>query len=249
MSNVFSDISEGLGITNPNRAPALNSADVVKDPATGLYVNKRTGVVSTDPSGLNSLVNPTLAQQAARNIAVSNQLLNKLGSVQGQYDQAFQGQTGLVNDLDSVIAGRGTSVAQAGLQQNTGDIIRQQQSQASGATGQNAALARMQAMQNTAMAQAKANQDASLLRAGEIAAAREQKGNVLAQQANQSQGMYGANLNGGLTASGQAGSVESAERQIGSGEDQSRKKLAVNILQGIGSAVASGATGKPPGTP
>lgn len=245
MGNIFGDIGRGLGLIDSPAPPPLNPADVIKDPATGLYVNKRTGVVSVDPNGQQTLVNPTLAQQAARNIAVSNSLLGNLPGSNANFAGTQQQQQGLVGDLNGVISGQGPSVAIAGLQQQQGDIARQQQSQASGATGQNAALARQQAMQNTAMAQAKASQDASLIRAGEIARAREQKGNVLSGMATENTARYGTDVNGALNASGQAGTVESTERKIGSDEDANRKKLAGNVLQGFGSAITGTATGKP----
>lgn len=239
MGNIFSDIGEGLGLVNSPPPPATAKADVVKDPNTNLYVNKRTGVVSVDPEGLQTLINPTLAQQAARNIAISNQLLNKLGGSDATYGQAVQGQQGLVGDLDSVISGQGPSVAMAGLAQGMGDIARQQQSQASGLSGQNAASARQQAMQNTAMAQAKANQDAALIRAGEIARAREAKANVLSQISSGSTQRYGVDVAGGLNASQQAGAATGTERTLASKEQQSKNQLGGSVLNGLGSAITN----------
>lgn len=71
--------------------------------------------------------------------------------------------------------------------------MQQQQSQASGATGEGAALARVTAANNTANAQTGANAAQAGIRANEVAGAEQALGGVLGNQANQA-----------ITSSGQA---------------------------------------------
>src|SRR4029077_5936990 len=170
------------------------------DPVTGLYVDPATGQASMDPHG-SQPANPALGAQASRNLGISNQLLSQLGPTGQQYNAAQQGQTALTGQLKGVIAGTAPSVAQAQLSQGVEQARRQADSQASGASGTNAALARMQAIQTGGELGAQANQSAALVRAGETAAARGQEAQILGQQAGEATQQYGTNLSGALGAS------------------------------------------------
>lgn len=212
------------------------------DPATGLYVDAATGAVSTDPHGQQP-ANPALGAQAQRNLGVSNQLLAGLSAPGAQYGQAQAGQTDLANNLKGVIAGTAPSVAQGQLTQGVGQIRQQADSMASGATGTNAALARMTAIQTTGQAGAEANQSGALVRAGETAAARGQLGGVLGQQAGEATNQYGTILTGALGASGQAAGAQSTAEQIQAQKDMQTKQLIANLVAGGGNAAAMAATG------
>src|SRR4029077_8039335 len=113
--------------------------------------------------------------------------------------------------------------AAAQLQQGVGNIAAQQQAQASGATGVNAALARYGAMQNTGQAQAQANQQAAIARAMEQAQAREAYNNLLAHQAGAANTASGVALSGAGEAGRNAVSAESTN-------EQERNKIAASNL-------------------
>lgn len=212
------------------------------DPVTGLYVNPDTGAVTTDPHGTQP-ANPALGAQASRNLGISNQLLSQLAPNNQQYTQAQQGQTDLANSLKGVIGGSAPSVAQGQLTQGVGQIRSAADSMASGATGTNAALARMQAIDTTGQAGAAANQSSALVRAGETAAARGELGGVLGAQASESAGMYGTNLQGALGASGQAVNAQSTAEQIQAQKDMQTRQLIANLVASGGSATTMAATG------
>lgn len=211
------------------------------DPVTGLYVNPATGAVSTDPHGQQP-ANPALGAQASRNLGISNQLLSQLAPNQQQYQQAQQGQTQLANSLGGVIAGTSPTVSGTSLAQGLSQAQQGAQSTASGATGTNAALARMQAIQTGGELSANANEAGAAARAGEVAGDRALQGSILGQQAGEAAGMYGTNLSGGLTASGQAAGAEGTAEQIQAQKDAQTKQLIANLTTGGGSALAMYAT-------
>jgi hypothetical protein len=119
--------------------------------------------------------------------------------MQGAYGQ----QGNLVNDLLRTANGQGPSVANTQLQQGLGDINRNAMSQAAGATGAGGVLARYGAMIGGANAAAQTNQAAAIQRAQEIAQARAQAANVLAQQQQNTSALYGTNVKGIADMSGQ----------------------------------------------
>lgn len=223
--------------------PAQSGQNVVYDPTTGLYVNQTTGAVSQDPAGQQVVQDPTLATQAARNVAISNGLLNKLGQYGAQYTGAFNGQTALTKQLQGTIDGTAPSVAGTQLQEGLDQIRATQDSEAAGATGQNAALARANAMQNIGAAQVQTNQQKALLRAAEVNEAEQTQAGVLSSQAGEAEGMYGTGLSGALSASGQAGSAEAARENANLQGQMAEKNLESNLIQAGGSAIAGGATG------
>ena len=196
-------ISKGLGSVIPGygsegppagvAGPAQAGQPVVYDPGTGLYLNKATGAVSYDAGGQKPVSDPSLATQAARNLATSQQFLSTLGHYGQQYDATQAAESSLAGKLNDTIAGTAPSAARAQLEQGLSQIVQQQQSQASGATGEGAALARVTAANNTANAQTGANAAQAGIRANEVAGAEQALGGVLGNQANQA-----------ITSSGQA---------------------------------------------
>lgn len=213
------------------------------DPQTGLYVDSATGAVSADPLGAQAITDPSLMSQAKRNLAVSHSLLNQLGTYGSQYGQAFNAEGQLSRGLNDTIEGRAPSVAQTQLEMGLGEIRHAQESEASGATGQNAALAHMNAMANTGAAGAAANQAGALLRAQEVAQAQRTQAGVLGNQANQAQGMYGANLSGATGFSAQAGNEAGQQAQIDEARHEANMRLVTNLIAAGGATAATLATG------
>lgn len=213
------------------------------DPQTGLYVDSATGAVSSDPLGATAITDPSLMGQARRNLEISHGLLNQLGTFGSQYGQAFNAEGQLSRSLNDTIEGRGPSVAQTQLEAGLGDIRHAQESEASGATGENGALAHMNAMVNTGQAQAQANQAASLLRAQEIAGAQRTQAGVLGNQASQAQGMYGANLSGASGFSAQAGNEATTQANIDEARHEANMRLVTNLIAAGGATAATLATG------
>lgn len=211
------------------------------DPATGLYVNPATGMASTDPHGQQP-ANPALGAQASRNLGISNQLLSQLAPAQQQYNAAQAGQTAAVNSLGGVIAGTAPTASGTALAQGLSQSQHAAESMASGATGTNAALARMQAIQTGGELSANANQAGAVARATEANQARGLQAQILGQQAGEATQQYGTNLSGGLTASGQAAGAEGTAEQIQAQKDAMTKQLIANLVAGGGSAIAMGAT-------
>lgn len=189
----------------------------------------------TTPSTWFSTSPVTPDDQAARNLAISDALYQRLAQYGNQYNTAQNGQQALINQLYGVVNGTAPSVAQGQLQQGLGQIAANQQSAASGVGGVNAALARTQAMQNTAQAQAQANQAASLVRANESAEARGQIGNVLGQQAGEANTATGIATGGSNQAAGNAAENQKESDQL-AGHDLD---FWTNAIKGVGQGVAT----------
>ncbi len=236
-------ISSGLGSVLPGygaegppagvAGPAQAGQPVVYDPGTGLYLNKATGAVSYDAGGQKPVSDPSLATQAARNLATSQQFLSTLGHYGQQYDATQAAESSLAGKLNDTIAGTAPSAARAQLEQGLSQIVQQQQSQASGATGEGAALARVTAANNTANAQTGANAAQAGIRANEVAGAENALGGVLSNQANQA-----------ITSSGQAQTSAGNFSNLAGNEEQNNDTLTQsggkNQLTTIGTLASSG---------
>jgi hypothetical protein len=241
--SIASGISKGLGYVLPGygqegapagvAGPASAGQPVVYDPGTGLYVNQATGAVSTDPGGQNPVSDPSLATQAARNLATSQQFLSSLGQYGQQYSGAQAAESSLAGKLNATIAGTAPSVARSQLEQWLSQIVQQQQSQASGATGEAGAASRVAAMNNTANAQAATNSQDALLRANEVTGAETALGSLDANQAGQA-----------LTASGQAQTSAGNFSNLAGNQEQNNDTLtqsgAKNQLTTVGTLASSG---------
>lgn len=218
-------------------------AAAVYDSASGTYINPTTGAVSLDPLGTQAVTDPGLISQAKRNLAVSHGLLGQLAGYGTQFTQAVGGENELARHLGDVIAGRAPSVAEAQLEQGLGQIRQAADSEASGTSGNNAALARIQAIQTGGAATANANQTATLLRAQEVADAERNQGAVLGNVAGQSANMYGTNLSGAANFSGQAGNEAGEQAQIDAQKAAANRQLVANLLAAGGATAATIATG------
>lgn len=240
-----------MAISNPLSAPttpgvagpASSGQPVVYDPSTGLYVNQTTGAVSSDPAGQHPVQNPSLATQAARNISVSNNLMAKLATYGQGFQSANAGQDALVGNLQKTINGTApTSVAQTQLVTGLDSIKSAENSQAAGATGANAALARQNAQLGIAQAGAKENQDAAGLRATEVTNAENTEAGVLGNEANENAGLYGTNLQGATAASGQAGTEEGAKESADQTAQTAQNNAELNLVSGVGQAAVKAAS-------
>lgn len=208
------DAYKGEGAPPGVAGPATAGQHVVYDPGTGLYVNQDTGAVSTDAGGQHPVSDPSLATQATRNLAVSGQFLSQLGQYGQQYNATQANENALGAHLNATIAGTAPSVAQSQLEQGLSQIAAQQQSQASGATGEGGALARSNAAGNTADAQAATNAQIAGLRAQEVAGAEGAEGNLLKNQGDQA-----------LTASGNATTAAGNFSTLAGGEQGNNESL------------------------
>jgi hypothetical protein len=172
------------------------------------------------------------AQQRARDF------YSHLALINSQYQQALGQQNNLGTTLDRTIAGTGPSVAQNQLQQGLGQVRQQAESEASGTTGQNSALARYAAIMAGGNAAAQTNQQAAGLRAEEVARAEAAKAGLLNNEQAAIGGMYGANTTGANAAGGQAIQGSNAEAQINLQNTESNRQLASNLVQAGGQGAA-----------
>lgn len=245
--SVASAIDSGLSYVLPGygaegappgvAGPASAGQPVVYDPGTGLYVNQATGAISTDPAGRQVVQDPSLATQATRNLATSGQFLSQLGEYGKQYSGAQANENALGAHLNATIAGTAPSAAQTQLEQGLGQISQQQQSAASGATGESGALARQNAMANIASASAKTNQGSAGLRTQEVAGAENAEGTLLGNEANQALTATGQ----GETAAGNFSNLAGGEQGNQATLTQSGGKNQLTSLGSIAGAAGSAA--------
>lgn len=176
--------------------PAADARNLVRDPSTGLFYDPTTGTSYSDPHGRQPVADPNLAQRSAIDAARAGSFLDKLNGYANREAATFSDEQGLARNLQNTIRGVGApSVAQNQLVQGMEQAANQQQSMASGASGTDAALARMQAARNTGNLQAATNQQQALVRAQEVADAQRNLGGLLKGMADQSRGFYDTNVN------------------------------------------------------
>lgn len=203
-----------------------------QDPATGKYVDPNTGSVYHDPLGGQLSTDPNLNSQVQRNLGVSNSLYNSLGQYGQGFAQAQTGQNQLGSYLQQIINGSAPSVAGQQLQQGLGQVRSDINSQVSGATGNNAALARYGGEQAYGNAAAQTNQAAALARQQEVNSALAARGQLLGQQAGENAQMFGQTLSGAGQASGQATQGGVAQAQI----DQQNRQMWLNFISNLAGA-------------
>jgi Chaperone of endosialidase len=231
----YSDEGKPAGVAGP----AAPGTVLTYDPGTGLYVNPATGAVSTDSAGQHPVSDPSLATQAARNLATSGQFLQGLGQYGQQYDATLASENSLGAHLNAQINGTAPSVAQGQLEQGLAQISQQQLAQASGATGTSGALARSDAMRNTGMAQATENQQAGAARATEVANAENAEGNLLNNEAGQVNAAKTTDIGGAENFATDAGNLQSNN----AGLTQSGGKAQLTTLGTIAGAGGQGYSG------
>lgn len=177
--------------------PAPDPSRLVRDPMTGKYVDPATGTTYTDATGQTPVAAPNVSQQVALNSQTSRDFLGRLQQSDAEHRQAFEGQTGLINQLDNTINNRNApSVAATQLAINNDNNARQAMGTAAGVQGPNAFAARRAALQAVAQGNTGTAQNAALLRAHEVATAQQQKGNVLGQQSALGNQRYGQDMTG-----------------------------------------------------
>lgn len=220
--------------------PASAGQPVVYDPGTGLYVNQATGAVSTDSAGQHPVQDPSLATQAARNLATSQQFLGQLGQYGQQYNGAQAAENSLAGQLNATIAGTAPSVARAQLEQGLSQIVQQQQSQASGANGQGGALARTNAAANTGNAQAATNAAQAGVRAQEVTGAENTLGSVLGNQANQANSATQIGTQAAENFGGEAGNEQANQAALTQKGNQNQLTTIGSVASAAGEAAGVG---------
>ncbi len=146
------------------------------DPITGQYIDPTTGQV---------IQNPNVAQQVAATSVRQREAEQSAGEYGQRESDIFGQQSDLAGYLNDVIAGKTPSVAELQLGRGLDSIRRQAVGIAGTATGANMPLAQLTALQTVGRAGGEANQQASINRAAESAAARGELANLLnAQQAS-----------------------------------------------------------------
>jgi hypothetical protein len=195
----FTDLRENLGYGDAPKQPGVygqsqfpsSPANLVPDPITGLYYDPVTGRTFTDPNGNNIVTNPNVAQQVANNYNEAAALRALASRGRTGQEQVFGQQTQLANNLNRTINDvNAPSVARVQLQQGLGQIQNQQLSGAAGFGGQNAFLAKRNALNTIATAGARANESAGLARAQEVQGAQNTLAGVLNTQGAGARDMY-----------------------------------------------------------
>jgi hypothetical protein len=199
-------LGEAKGVLGPAPQPGVggplkdpnDAGRLVRDPNTGHYYDPATGTSYMDEYGQTPVANPNVAQQVATNYANQQAFNKQLAESRAGVRGAVGGLTGLAGDYRAVINGTAPSVAQSQMRTGLETINASQLSGASGVGGDNAFAARRAALQNIAHAGLRANQDASLLRAKEVADARAGIGQAFSASGNLSQNQYGTDASAGL---------------------------------------------------
>lgn len=166
----------------------------------------------------------------------------------GDVSSAINAENGLGANLWNTINGIGPSVAATQLQQSLGQNLNSGLAMGAGGSGANSVLARYLASQATGQNADQIAQAQALLRAQEIAQARQQYGQVQNNIANQAGNLYGTNLQTGLGYANTAAGIDTANANR---EQQTSNMFYGGLLSGGGSALSgylssgspSGATG------
>ncbi len=199
-----------------------------------------------DPGNLTGIndpsVTPTPIPYQAENQATSQAYLARLGGYGNQFNAAQEHENALGRYFQRVMAGQGPSVVQQQLQAGQDQLARQQQAQAAGTSGINAAMARRQAMQNTAQGQAQVNQTQALARTQEQADAAKLSAQLRANQATQAQGMFGINTVGASNFANTAAGGASKSADIAQQELDAQRTAQGNRSNAIGGLFAKAAS-------
>lgn len=156
----------------------------------------------------------------------ADKLLAGYDQYASQEQKAYSQEQGLADQLKDTIAGRGPSLARAGMGQAIGDLGRQYSSMSSGARGAAVPLARFGAMEGFGDAASKVNQSGIIAQVLEKQQAQQRLGAILAAMAAQGGGMYGTTLGGGLNALG----LEQQGRMANSAANQQAFAAAVKAF-------------------
>lgn len=252
----FGNIRDALGLGNVPHQPGVagdtnvptNPANLVQDPVTGMWYDPTTGRTFTDQSGTTPVTNPNIAQQVAANFQQAQALRALAGQSRAQQNQVFGQQTQLVDNLNTTIHDpNASSVARTQLQQGLGQIANQQLSAAAGVGGQNAFLARRNALNNIANATAKANEASGLARAAEVQGAQNTLAGVLNSQGAGARDMYKTDTGAAgdysrLALEGQKGQ-QGMDQAADEATRKNRQTFSMGVIKGLGDEATAGATG------
>ena len=165
-----------------------------------------------------------------------NTLNQGAGQYAGQAQTAFGNEQQLGSNLWNTINGQGPSVAATQLQQSLGQNLNQGLAMGAGGSGANSVLARYLASQATGQNADQIAQAQALLRAQEIAQARQQYGQNAANMGNQAANLYGTNLQTGL---GYANIAAGLDTNNANRQQQTSNAFYGGLMNGLGSAGAS----------
>jgi hypothetical protein len=152
----------------------------------------------------------------------------------GDAQSAFNSEAGLGANLWNTINGAGPSVASTQLQQSLGQNLNGGLAMGAGGSGANSVLARYLASQATGQNADQIAQAQALLRAQEIAQARQQYGQNAANMGNQAGNLYGTNLQTGLGYANTAAGIDTANANR---EQSTSNAFYGGLLSGAGSAL------------
>jgi hypothetical protein len=182
----------------PVTTPPPSTKNLVAMPDGSFYSPDNGQTYHRTPDGsFASTATPNVAQQVGANASRAAGFYGQVPGYDAREAEAYGREASLADTLNAVAHGQGPTVAGTQLAIGQDQAARQQLAQAAGASGNNAALARMNAMGNTAQLQAQTNQAASLARAQEEANALNQLAGVTSAMTNQSQAAAGQKINAG----------------------------------------------------
>jgi hypothetical protein len=214
------------------------------DPRTGHLVNTQTGVqyalgpgqaAAEYSGGPTQIQNPNAATQILGATQHQNDFLNALNTYAQQQAQGFAGEQGLAGSLQNTINNpNAPSVARAQLQEALNASLAQQQAAAAGVSGDNAALARQNAMRNMGTLATQEGNEATMLRAKEAEAAQQNLANVLNNMAQQGQQGYNANTK---AAEDYGAMALKSQTDLETANAEERQKNAANEQKTIGGGI------------
>ena len=165
------------------------------------------------------------------------------GQYAGDAQSAFNSEQGLGANLWNTINGQGPSVASTQLQQSLGQNLNGGLAMGAGGSGANSVLARYLASQATGQNADQIAQAQALLRAQEIAQARQQYGQNASNMANQAGNLYGTNLQTGLGYANTAAGIDTANANR---QQQTSNSFYGGLLSGGGAALGGYLSGGGP---
>ena len=213
------------------------------DPASGQIRGPNGNLMSPGQAaaeysgGPTQIHNPMAAEQILSATQHQNDFLNALNTYAGQQAQGFAGEQGLAGSLENTINNpNAPSVARAQLMQALNASLAQQQAAAAGVSGDNAALARQNAMRNMGTLATQEGNEATMLRAKEAEAAQQNLANVLNNMAQQGQAGYNANEKG---AEDYGAMALKSQTDLETAAADERQKNAANEQKAIGGGISA----------
>lgn len=249
--NPITALGQAFGILSPNASVYTPPTAAQGAPPVPGRLTKNPDGSSTDPAtGVTYVTNPDGSMTAAHNPNTANQVAanaNRAAGFFGQvpgFDQreagAYQQQQDLAGALTQMVSGNGPTVAGNQLAIGQQQAAEQQLAQAAGASGNNAALARMAAMGNTEQLQSQTNQQAALQRAQEQTTAMNALGNVTGSLEQESAGMGAQKLAAGNAVNGLAATGENNDEALTEKGSNDNETVNASINQANAKATGGG---------